>query len=373
MSACEHPDELRLAARADGVPLLWRTAALDPPRVHGEPLFSGTARFAPEDFVVAEELGFPPDGAGPHFLLRVRKRSANTEWVAAALARAAGVRSSEIGFAGRKDRHAIATQWFSVPAGSRDADFWRKLRNPEFDVLEAHPHRRKLKRGALRGNRFRVRIRALNGNAAALEERAAAIRREGVPNYFGPQRFGRAGSNLRAAWQCSAQSATLPTRSRTARSFVLSAARSVLFNAVLAERVRQGSWNVLESGDVANLDGSGSIFRVLEVTEDLPARLASLDLHPTGPLWGAGERGTGGRIDALERDIAEQFAPLARLLAEAGLRQERRALRLRVAEFQAAVEDEALVVAFELPAGAFATTVLRELVETRRGPIDAPD
>src|SRR5262249_37295901 len=157
-------------------------------------------------------------------------------------------------------------------------------------------HHRKLPRGALAGNRFSVRLGVADGAqlSALLEAPLAAIGREGVPNYFGPQRFGRGGANLRPGL-------TDPGRLAPAqRGFVLSAARSALFNAVLARRVTDGSWAHLAPGDLANLDGRGSVFAVPEVDATLAERCDRLELHPTGPLWGAGAPPSGGGVQALE-------------------------------------------------------------------------
>src|SRR5262249_4892871 len=143
-----------------------------------------------------EELGFEPAGTGQHVLLRVRKRDANTQWVARELARLCRCRPMDVGYAGLKDRRAITTQWFTVPKSSQSVDSWPAVRTAEFDGLEAHAHTRKLPRGALAGNSFIIRVRNITISDDQLAERITLIGRRGVPNYFGPQRFGRDGSNL---------------------------------------------------------------------------------------------------------------------------------------------------------------------------------
>lgn len=346
------------------LPSSWLSAALDPPRAFGEPPAVGVLRARAEDFVVDEDLGFAPEGDGPHWLLRVRKRGANTEFVARNLAKHAGLKPVDVGFAGLKDRHAVATQWFSVARGKTRADDWASLRHPEFEVLEVHAHRRKLQRGALAGNRFQIHVRNVEGNFAAILDRVEAIRAEGIANYFGEQRFGREGNNLRLAFQWA--SAGEAPRSRSDRSFALSAARSALFNAVLAERVARGDWSRLQAGDVANLDGSGSVFAVAHVDETLERRNREFDVHPTGPLWGSGPSLAGGAVVALEQRIAQEYAPISTLLAGEGLHSERRSLRIRVDALTADVSGDTLVLVFRLPAGAFATAVLRELVAEPR-------
>jgi tRNA pseudouridine13 synthase len=329
-----------------------RALALAPPRALGEPVARGWLRARPEDFVVEEDLGFAPSGNGPHLLLKVRKRNANTEWVARQIAAVAGCRPFDVGFAGLKDRRAVAVQWFSVPAPRTGSAALASLEEEEFAVLEAHPHSRKLPRGALAGNRFEIRIRELVAGQE-LEQRLLAIASGGVPNYFGPQRFGRDGANLERIGG--------PLHPGE-RGFVLSAARSLVFNAVLAERVRLGSWYSLEAGDIANLDARGSIFAVDAVDDVLRDRAARLEIHVTGPMWGQGDLPTTGQVRELEARVAASFPRACELVREAGMKQERRALRLAVRELRWEREGEDLQLGFRLARGSFATTVLREIL-----------
>lgn len=346
----------------------WLAAALAPPRAHGAPLTRGSLREQPEDFIVEEDLGFLASGEGQHVLLKVKKRNANTQWVARELAKLCGCHPRDVGYAGLKDRHAIAVQWLSVPKSKLTLDAWREVRHPEFDVLQADAHSRKLPRGALAGNRFAIRIRAIDVADDVLAARVADIGRRGVPNYFGPQRFGRDGANL--ARIAEGLRALKPQE----RGFVLSAARSLVFNAVVAERVRDGSWDRLEVGDLANLDGRGSIFSVDAVDSTLTERMAQLDIHPTGPMWGRGELSSRHRIADLEGRIAAQFQQPCVLVADAGMDQERRALRLAVRDLSWEREPvpgqpSALVIRFRLTRGSFATTVLREIIDST-APLD---
>lgn len=343
----------------------WVEPALAPPRAFGSSLGRGRLRVEPEDFAVEEDLGFEPSGDGAHVLLKVRKRNANTEWVARELARALGCRPGDVGFAGLKDRRAVAVQWFSVPKprgnAQRPAPALADLaavRGEGFEVLEAHSHAKKLPRGALAGNRFTLRVREAQLDDAKLAERIEAIRRDGLPNYFGPQRFGRDGANLR---KIDPDPNAIHPRERT---YVFSAARSLVFNAALAARVADGSWCALEPGDVANLDSRGSVFAVDALDEALRDRVARLDLHPTGPLWGRGELLSRGRIQSLEQAIAEGFAEPCALVIAAGMRQERRSLRLAVRDLDWHREGGDVVLRFWLTKGSFATTVLREVIDT---------
>jgi tRNA pseudouridine13 synthase len=309
-----------------------REAALAPPRAYGAPPASGVLRAEPEDFVVEEELGFAPAGSGAHLLLKVRKRNANTQWVARELTRITGCRPADAGYAGLKDRRAVAVQWFTVPR-PRTAVDWQALR-----------------------------IRVPSGDGAEIAERLAsrleAIAQRGVPNYFGAQRFGRDGGNLQ---QLGSPLHRLPP---TQRGFVLSAARSVIFNAVLAARVIEGSWERLRAGDLANLDGRGSIFPVEALDAELLERCRRLEIHPSGPLWGGGDPASAGEVLELERTVAARCPDAAAACAAAGMVQERRSLRVAVHELRCEVEAQAVRIHFRLGRGCFATAVLAELIET---------
>ncbi|MBS0422149.1 MAG: tRNA pseudouridine(13) synthase TruD [Proteobacteria bacterium] len=335
----------------------WPAAALDPPRAFGPPLSSGVLRTQPDDFVVEEDLGFTPAGTGQHVLLKVRKRDANTQWVARELARICRCRPMDVGFAGLKDRRAVAIQWFTVPKSSQSLEAWSTVKTSEFEVLEAHAHTRKLPRGALAGNGFVIRVRNVTVTDQQLADRVAQITHRGVPNYFGPQRFGRQGSNLARI------SAGLRTLRMPERGFVLSAARSLIFNVVLAQRVRDESWDRLEAGDVANLDGRGSVFAVDALDATLVERCSKLDIHPTGPMWGRGSPTSHGRVLELESAVGAQLPDAAALVHEAGMNQERRSLRLTVRNLEWTREPDAVVLRFRLMRGSFATTVIREMFD----------
>jgi tRNA pseudouridine13 synthase len=341
---------------------LWAQHAFDPPRGSGgratPVLGSGTLRAEPDDFIVEEDLGFLPSGAGQHVLLKVRKRDANTQWVARALANTCRCRPMDVGFAGLKDRRAVAVQWFTVPKTEQTLEAWTTVRTPEFEVLEAHAHSRKLPRGALAGNRFVIRVRDVAVSDEDLATRLELIRHQGVPNYFGPQRFGREGSNLLGI------SGGLRALRPQERGFVLSAARSLIFNAVLAERVLSGTWNRLEVGDMVNLDGRGSVFAVDDVDATLRERCERLDIHPTGPMWGRGAPQTRDRVLELEVRVSAGLSPAPELVEEAGMAQERRALRLAVRDLEWTREPNAVVMSFRLTKGSFATTVIREIFDT---------
>ena len=315
-------------------------------RAHGGPLFAAAIRSAPEDFQVTEQLGWQFSGDGEHDFLWIEKTGANTEWVSRQLARHADVPARDVGYAGLKDRHAITRQWFSVPRWN--SPDWETLDVEGVVVGDVQRHSKKLRRGAHQANAFQIVLRGdtIADHADAMAARIAVIREQGVPNYFGEQRFGRDGANLRLAddW---ASGRRLP---RHKRSIAISTIRSFVFNEQLDARVQDGSWNVLRPGDKANLDGTGSVFDVAEVDEELIRRCTDMDIHPAGVLAGDGTAlGPAAWREALEKARVDPGT---------------RSLRLRVADMDCAVGGDAATVAFTLGRGAFATSVLREICTT---------
>lgn len=330
------------------------------PYAFGGPVLRGILRSTPEDFFVDEDLGFAPDGAGEHVFVRVEKRGANTDFVAKELARFAGVRPDAVSYAGLKDRHAVTRQTFSIHLpGKADPD-WSALSHAEFRVIEAVRHSRKLHRGALKGNRFRIVLREIDSDREAAERIVESIGAHGVPNYFGEQRFGRESANVERAKAMFAGRHV----QRHERSLFLSAARAHVFNSVLSARVEQGDWNRLRDGDVFMLVGTHSIFGPEPLTPELLSRLERGDIAPTGPLWGAGPLRSTGAVAEFESAVAAQLPELAAGLAVNGLRQERRSLVLRPRELELRwLPDAGAELCFYLSSGSYATVLLREIFD----------
>jgi tRNA pseudouridine13 synthase len=331
------------------------------PYAHGGPPLSGRMRAEPEDFLVDELIGFSATGAGEHWLVHIEKRAANTAWALRRLASFAGVAERELGYAGMKDRHAVARQYFSVPAKKGVALDWSSFSDPDVRILSALRHARKIQRGALQGNRFVLTIRDVAGDRAAAGQVLAAIAAAGVPNYFGEQRFGRGGANVDKARALFAGRRF----ERNERSILLSAARSEIFNAVLAARVEAATWDQAQAGDVFQLDGRSAIFGPELIDAALRERVARGEIHPTGPLWGRGTLRSADAVAELETAIGAAHSDLAAGVEAAGMEQERRALRIRPGALTSAwLADDVLRVEFSLPAGAYATSTLRELLKT---------
>jgi tRNA pseudouridine13 synthase len=307
-------------------------------------LLGARLRTIPQDFQVTEKLGWDFSGDGEHDYLWIEKTDANTEWVARQLALYADVPARDVGYAGLKDRHAVTRQWFSIPRWNTPA--WSRLELEGVRIVDSGRHLRKLRRGAHRANAFRIVLRHdATPDFDAVANRLAVIRQAGVPNYFGEQRFGREGGNLRLAndW---AKGKRLP---RHQRGLAISTIRSFLFNEALAGRVSQGTWNRFVTGDLANLNGTGSIFDVQEIDDELRRRCDDMDVHPAGILAGAGSN--------IQAELWQTALDKHRV--EPGSR----SLRLPVQDLTSENSDNSLTLSFTLDRGAFATAVLRELCE----------
>ena len=318
---------------------------------------AGKLRKAADDFDVTEVLGFEPDGIGEHDFLWLEKRDTNTAWLQRQLAAFAGIPARDVGYSGLKDRHAVTRQWFSVRRPGGTAANWQAFEVEGVRLLDVSRNSRKLRRGAHAGNQFRIVVRELTGDCVRLEDDIAVVARNGVPNYFGEQRFGHDGRNIQMA-RSFFEGKRLP---RDKRSIALSAARSWLFNHFLQMRVQNRSWQRLECGELAALDGSGSVFEVADVDQTLLDRIAALDVHPTGPMWGS--INPEARLpDSLERAIREQHPDLVCGL-EKNTKGSRRSLRLAVRDLQWTKSGDSLALEFYLARGSYATAVLRELVK----------
>lgn len=344
------------------------------PHAHGGPLGAGHFRQSPEDFQVTELMDFVPEGHGEHQWLWVEKRGLTTDDLCRHLANLCEVAPRDIGIAGLKDKQAVTQQWVSVwlPGREAPASLTDALAELGVRVLASVRHPRKLKRGVHRGNRFALKV---SGEAIAHPDfitRWETLIREGVPNYFGPQRFGHQGHNLGRARAVLVRG----WRKRDDRSgMLLSTARSFLFNEVLAARIKSRCWATALTGEVFSLNGTGSRFVTdgSESAETLMARLASGDIHPTGPLWGTGRLETHSQVAELEQALPKCWPQLCIGLEQAGVKTERRPLRLipsqsrlewDVTPVQAsdAGSDASVWLYFDLPRGSFATGLLRELI-----------
>ncbi|MGR8998810.1 MAG: tRNA pseudouridine(13) synthase TruD, partial [Gammaproteobacteria bacterium] len=273
----------------------------------------------------------------------------------------ANVRQRDVSFAGLKDRHAVTTQWFSVwLPGKADPD-WTLFETGSMKVLHTVRHARKLKRGVLSGNSFKIIIRDWQGDKDKTTGQLEAIKANGIANYFGSQRFGREGQNINKALGLFQGSKV----GREQRSLYLSAARSYLFNQILAYRIIRKNWNQPVAGDTYMFDLSHSCFKSELPDAEIINRLEAKEIHPTGALWGRGEAGVSADTLNLERDIIDAYPQLAQGLIACNVDKDRRALRVNVQDLcWQFVNDRVLELCFTLPAGSYATAVLREIIDS---------
>lgn len=338
----------------------------DPPRLFGDA--PGTALFKsrPEDFQVEEILGFEPSGEGEHCFLWVEKTDRNSNDVAGHFADRLGIRKRLISHCGLKDKQAVTRQWFSLHLPGEPSPTAADLEGEGLRVLKITRNLRKLRRGSHDGNRFTIRLRQCECTRAAAEQRWEKIITRGVPNYFGPQRFGRDGGNIAQARRLLCGETAI--RDRALRGILISAARSFLFNAVLAERVARGNWDSPLDGEVFGFADNRSLVLPEKLRGDEVQRVAAGHLELTAPLWGKGELQSLNEVRELEEGVAGQHRELATGLELLGLRQERRVTRLlpRAGSLEwADASGGDLLVRFDLPKGTYATTLLRELIELR--------
>lgn len=331
--------------------------------LHGKPGASGVLKANPEDFVVVEDLGFEPDGEGEHILVRILKNGCNTRFVADALAKFLKIHAREVSFAGQKDKHAVTEQWLCARVPGNAMPDLSAFQLEGCKVLEYARHKRKLRLGALQGNAFTLVLREVS-NRADVDARLQAITEKGVPNYFGAQRFGIGGSNLQGALRWAQNDA--PVRDRNKRSFWLSAARSALFNQIVSERLKKTDFNQVVDGDALQLAGRGSWFvATREEQAELQTRVEAKALMITASLPGSGEWGTQRDALAFEQQAVADAPQLQALLVREKVEAARRAMLLYPQKLSWNWWDDVTVeLRFWLPAGSFATSVVRELINT---------
>lgn len=323
----------------------------------------GKLKVEPQDFIVTEHHDMSFTGSGEHLWFKVEKRDCNTAWVATQLASACKVPARQVGFAGLKDRHAITQQWFSVQLPKIKAidDITAKLPNG-IEILEHHYHQSKIKRGQLSFNAFDILIRDISGDRAQIEANISAIQQSGVPNYFGPQRFGHHMNNIQQAedWF----EGRIRVNNRNKRGILISAARSHLFNLMVAARIKQGIWDQSIDGDVMQLEGTHSWFPAsAATTTEVSDRLAALDIHISAALWGEDAVQSSGECAVMEQQIAQQYPSFLKGFGAHRVKQDRRSVRVVPQQFSHQWQEDALRLSFNLKPGAYATGVIREVLK----------
>lgn len=371
-------------------------------RVYPPLNISASLKMRTEDFIVEENISIEFSGEGEHCWVYIEKHEANTDWVAQQLAKFCKVKKMAVSYAGLKDRHAITSQWFSVQLPGKPTPDWSAFETFFSDVgsservrvLQSVRHDKKLQRGALKSNTFKITLRHLKDNSQSkkseqgipeqdisdsgiseegwqkLKQRCDVIARQGVPNYFGGQRFGRHLNNLDQAEKVfsisrnGARNGPRNKLSRHKRGLYFSAARSWMFNCILSERIKQQVWDKRLPGDVFMLDGKSACFidgQDDAEKVDIQTRLSDGEIHPTAILWGEGDLMVGAQAADLEMAVINQFAIFRDGLIAARLKARRRACRVIPAGMSCQQKQDEFVVSFTLPAGSYATMVLAEM------------
>ncbi len=309
------------------------------------------------DFVVKEQLGYDMSGDGEFVAVKVRKTDCNTLFVGEQLAKFAGISARNMSYAGLKDRKAITEQWFSLQMPGQPTPDFSQFSLEGVGILDVTRHQRKIRIGSLQGNHFEILLR----NAEETDElkvRLDFLAKNGFPNYFTEQRFGRDGNNLTQALRWA--NGEINVKDRNKRSFYLSVARSEIFNLIVAKRIELGLAQQVLNGDILQLNGSHSWF-VVDESEDLAQlqqRLAQQDVLLTAPLIGEEEKSA---VD-FEHEIFAQHQALFALMRQERMKAARRPILMQPQQFQWQFEPNGLRLQFALPAGSYATALIRELV-----------
>lgn len=344
-------------------------------RVFPVPVVSGSLRTKPEDFKVVEELNFSPSGSGEHLFIRIKKTNANTQWVVNQLGKIFELSSQQIGYAGKKDRHSVSTQWFSLHLPGQEVDLNRMVIDG-VELIESVRHNKKLKIGSLKCNQFEIILRDVSGKIDS--DIIRKIIKSGVPNYFGSQRFGHNASNLELADDYLAQKTKI--KNRVKRGMVISSARSYLFNLILSERVKQKNWNEPLGGDCLNLNGSQSFFCIANakaenendqsldktsMLSNIKSRIVNGDLHISGLLAGREKSESAESAKLIEDEVLAQYSNWMQAFHRLNLSTARRSFRVIPKDFCVEHESDTIKLNFKLNKGSYATSVIRELVNVK--------
>lgn len=327
--------------------------------LYGEVKAEADFKVNPEDFVVTEQLSFEPCGEGEHLFLLIEKRQLNTQQVCEYLAKFFSKRLRDIGYAGLKDKQSVSRQWFSVQMNVLAQPDLSSLQADGIKLVKHVRHNKKLKIGALTANHFDIRLGNVSDKAWLLDR--LKLVKSGVPNYFGEQRFGFKGNNLN--WTDRMADGEV-IKNKKIRGFALSASRSYLFNEVVSRRIESGVFTQPQAGDVFMLSGSNSYFSEA-ISEQIETRLLQRDIQISAPLFGQGDLVSSAHTGELENEVASRFNHWLKMLADNGLKQERRSIGLIPAKMTWQENEADVHLSFDLPTGCFATSVLRECVKIR--------
>ncbi len=342
---------------------LWQSLDTLPRISEDVPPVTGELKREPEHFVVEELPAYLPTGEGEHLYVWVEKRGLNTPDAVNKLCEVLETSRENAGYAGLKDKHAVTRQWLSFHTPKTPA--LESLQLEGLRALEVSRHVNKLRTGHLRGNRFTIRLadvpEAHDPHIAAVLKRLE----DGLPNYYGPQRFGHQGRNFHDAWRWIVEGGRAPSKPFLRKLFV-STLQSALFNAWLGERITRGTLAQALPGDVMRKEETGGVFTSSDADADQP-RVTSWEISATGPMFGAKMRAAEADALAAETALLERFGVTHEHLARVSKFGEgtRRAARVRVSDVAHQREAADVVLSFTLPKGSYATVLIDELTKAR--------
>lgn len=327
----------------------------------GQPTAKAKIKARPEHFKVIEDLGYTFSGEGEHVMVCIRKTGENTSFVANELAKACCVKSKDVGWAGLKDRHAVTEQWLSVylPDGKLPNLAAFEKQYPSIQVLAMTRHHKKLRPGDLQGNHFELTLSEVT-DIDNVVQRLQVLAEQGVPNYFGQQRFGKDGNNLHEARRWGRDN--VRSRNQNQRSLYLSAARSWIFNHIVSARIQSGCFESFIEGDIALKNGASELVSGEQLME-FNQQLADQKVQITAALAGDNALPTQSAAQALEQQALDAEPDLMKLIRGNRMRHDRRVIALHPQQLQWQVDNNNIVLSFTLDAGSFATSIVRELIE----------
>ncbi len=325
-----------------------------------EPSSSGLLKLAPDDFLVIEELGFRPEGAGEHLYIYVEKTGLTTTELIGLISKFNGLSTRQISYSGLKDKQAVTRQWLSLHVPGKEID----LVVPEdagFRFIDQQRHSKKLRVGTHRCNRFRVVLREMQNWSQASQQQLSLLKSHGMANYFGAQRFGQQQDNVQKALSLLGRKRL----SRHKRSIYLSALRSFLFNQVLSKRIGDDAWLKPIAGDRFMLQGSRSYFESA-IDDEIIKRFNRLDISSCGSLYGAGENPLNDEALAFELCVEKEFGEIIKVLDREKVKRQMRAHRVAVEDLEYEYDDQqrSLVLSCRLPTGSYLTSLLDHVVLT---------
>ncbi|MDN3699070.1 tRNA pseudouridine(13) synthase TruD [Vibrio sp. 03-59-1] len=329
--------------------------------LNGKPTAKAKLKAKDEHFVVRENLGFEFTGSGEHLMVRIRKTGENTSFVVNELAKACGVQSKNVSWAGLKDRHAVTEQWLSVHLPKGDTpDFSAFLaEHPSIEILATDRHNKKLRPGDLVGNDFEITLSEVS-DVEDVVKRMLQVQKCGVPNYFGAQRFGNQGNNLVEARRWGKEN--VRTRNQNKRSLYLSAARSWIFNLIVSERIEQSVFNQVLNGDLL-VSNERPLLVTAENADQCKDKFNAGEVFISAALAGDNALPTQEEVLALEQVHLDAEPDLMALIRGNRMRHDRREIALKPQNLSWEIEEDNVTLRFSLDAGCFATAIVRELIE----------